>query len=214
MPSVRTASATTYTAIFSTRYLLTAKVSPANAGTIAAAPASADGYYSSGTSVQITATPAAGHAFSAFTGDLTGPANPQSLILSTPRSVTAAFVTPPKLSIGLKHSGTFKFGQIGITYTVIVSNTSSSATSGTVTVSETIPSGMTLVSMSGTGWTCAATSSTCTRGDSLAGGASYPAITVAVHIVADSGPPLINSVSVSGGGAPPATATDSTAVGF
>ncbi|MEO8372887.1 MAG: BACON domain-containing protein, partial [Candidatus Solibacter sp.] len=78
------------------------------------------------------------------------------------------------------------------------------------TVAENLPPGLVLISMSGTGWTCAANS--CTRADSLAGGASYPVISVNVSVAVNAGSPQVNSVSVSGGGSPPATATDSTAL--
>src|SRR5207244_1965377 len=73
---------------------------------------------------------------------------------------------------------------------------------------DTLPSGLTLVSMAGTGWACVTSTSTCTRSDALAGGASYPLIPVTVNVSATATSPQVNSVSVSGGGAPPATATD------
>jgi hypothetical protein len=75
---------------------------------------------------------------------------------------------------------------------------------------DTLPTGMTLVSMGGAGWNC--TSNTCTRLDVLAGGASYPAITVTVNV--DPAAPLqvTNQVSVSGGGSGGASATDPTSV--
>ena len=85
------ASPSTYTANFTTQYLLTSSASP-GAGTVAANPTAADGYYNSGTSVQLTALPASGCAFSNFTGDLTGGINPQTIVMSAPRSVTANFV--------------------------------------------------------------------------------------------------------------------------
>ena len=54
-------------------------------------------------------------------------------------------------------------------YTVTVTNAlGAGATSGTVTVTESLPSGLTLVSMAGVGWTCAGTC--CTRSDALSGG--------------------------------------------
>ncbi len=82
----------------------------------------------------------------------------------------------PALSITKTHSGTFTTGQSG-TYTVMVSNAASAGpTNGTVTVTENVPSGMTLVSMTGGGWNCSA--NTCTRSDILTGGISYGAITV------------------------------------
>src|SRR5205814_989034 len=72
-------------------------------------------------------------------------------------------------------------------------------------------SGLTLASMSGTGWTCAG-GNTCTRADSLAGGASYPAITAAVNVAANATSPQVNAVSVSGGNSATANASDSTAI--
>jgi uncharacterized repeat protein (TIGR01451 family) len=199
----------TYSANFTTQYLLTGNVSPPASGTLNAAPAS-DGYYNAGASIQLTAAPAAGHKFSAFSGDLTGSANPQSLVMSSAHSVTANFVPVPKLTLGFKHNGTFTDGEMGATYTVIVSNQSSTASSGPVTVSETLPAGMTLVSMAGTGWTCPSGGATCSRSDSLSVGAIYPAITVTVDVAANAKSPLVNAVSASGGGAATVTSTDTT----
>ena len=93
-----------------------------------------------------------------------------------------------------------------------VSNaTGAASTSGTVTVTEAAPTGLTLSSMSGTGWTCT-TLPVCTRADALAGGASYPAITVTVNVLANATSPQINSVSVSGGGSATASTTNSTTI--
>jgi len=200
-------AATTYTAAFSTQYLLTAGVSPSGYGAIAVSPGSTDGYYDSGTQVQITAAATPGHIFSGFSGDLTGTANPQTLSMPAPHSVTANFIVPPKFSLTVRHNSPFTKGEENATYTVTVSNTSSTATTGAVTVSETLSSGMTLVSMAGTGWTCASRS--CTRSDSLAGGSAYAAITVTVNLANNAGSPLVNSVTVSGGGAAAVTTTSS-----
>jgi len=86
--------------------------------------------------------------------------------------------------------------------------------SGGVTVTETAPDGLTLVSMAGTGWTCGTPNpaNVCTRGDSLAGGASYPAITVSVNVAADATSPQVNTAGVTGGGSAPANASDSTVI--
>jgi uncharacterized repeat protein (TIGR01451 family) len=117
----------------------------------------------------------------------------------------------PVLSIGSSHTGNFALGQIGATYTLIVSNASTAPPSnGTVTVTENLPSGLTLVSMSGTGWTCS--SNTCRRSDVLATGGAYPAITVTVNVATSATSPVVNSASVSGGGSSGATTTDSTIV--
>jgi hypothetical protein len=84
-------SAATYTANFTTQYLLTLTALPIGKGSLAASPAAADGYYANGVSVQITAAPGAGFAFTGFSGDLTGSTNPQSIAMSAPRSVTGSF---------------------------------------------------------------------------------------------------------------------------
>jgi subtilisin family serine protease len=86
-----TASPTTYTANFTTLYLLTMSAAPAGGGSLTTNPASSDGYYASGTSVQVTASANAGFQFANFSGDLTGSTNPQSVVMSAPRSVTAGF---------------------------------------------------------------------------------------------------------------------------
>jgi hypothetical protein len=76
-------------------------------------------------------------------------------------------------------------------------------TSGTVTVTETPPQGLTLVSMAGTGseWTCASGGNTCTTTKGLAAGSNYSTITVTVKVAANAPSSVINQVSVSGGGA-------------
>ena len=134
-----------------------------------------------------------------------------------PETVTATFATAlrrrPVLTITKSHAGDFAVGDTADTYTVTVSNTAGAGpTSGTVTVTDTIPSGLMLDSMAGTGWTCAADSNLCTRSDVLAAGASYPAITVTVDVSEDATSPQVNSVTVSGGGSASATATDPTVI--
>src|SRR5207253_1693170 len=97
---------------------------------------------------------------------------------------TIITTNPAVLSISKSHTGNFIQGQQNATYTVTVSNGSAAGpTSGTVTVTDTVPAGMTLVSMAGTGWTCPGTAANnCTRSDVLNGNASYPAITVTVNV--------------------------------
>ena len=114
------------------------------------------------------------------------------------------------LGISKTHSGNFTQGQTGATYTVTVSNTGAGAATGTVSVSESLPAGLSLVSMTGTGWTCS--NGGCQRGDSLAGGASYPAITVTVNVAFNAASPQVNQVSVAGPGIATASASDSTVI--
>ena len=120
--------------------------------------------------------------------------------------------TPPVLSIAKIHSGVFPPGQPNV-YTVTIANASGlGPTSGPVTVTETPPAGLTVVSMSGVGWTCASGSLACSRSDVAASGAGYPPITVAVNVASTASSPQVNAVTVSGGGSANATATDSTTV--
>ncbi len=127
--------------------------------------------------------------------------------------VAGVLPSPPSLSISKTNSYNFPQGQQSAAYTVTVSNASnSSPSSGTVTVTETVPSGLTLVSMAGPGWTCPASGTACSRSDALTGGATYPAITVAVNVSANATSPQVNMVSVSGGGSAVASATDSTTI--
>jgi len=120
---------------------------------------------------------------------------------------------PPVLSVVESNAAGFTQGQTGAVYTITVSNgAAAGSTLGTVTLTQTLPTGLTLVSMSGTGWTCSG--ATCTRGDALAPGASYPAVTVTVNVAANAATPLTAQVSVSGGGSATATGSDATAIEF
>ncbi len=123
---------------------------------------------------------------------------------------TTIVPSPPALTITKTHTGSFTQGQAGAAYTITASNNGTSSTSGMVTVTDTLPSGLTLVSMAGSGWTCAG--NICTRSDSLAAGAKYPSITATVNVKANAGSPQVNSVSVSGGGSATASASDSTTI--
>ena len=75
-----------------------------------------------------------------------------------------------------------------VTYTVTVSNVGSSPSSGTVTVTETPPAGLTITALSGAGWTCTVSTRTCTRSDALAPATSYPDITVTTSVGAGATP--------------------------
>jgi uncharacterized repeat protein (TIGR01451 family) len=119
----------------------------------------------------------------------------------------------PSLNVQKTHQGAFTQGQPGVAYTVTVSNGSSVApTSGSVSVAETVPAGLFLVSMAGSGWICPAGGITCARSDPLNAGATYPAITVAMNVAATAAPQVINRVTVSGGGSHSASASDPTAI--
>ncbi len=109
-------------------------------------------------------------------------------------------VPPPDLTIAKTHSGNFAKGQVGATFTITVSNVGSGPTSGTVSVVDNLPAGLTATAMSGTGWSCNLATLTCTRSDVLAAApAAYPPITVTVDVAANPPAQVINSADVSGG---------------
>ncbi len=123
----------------------------------------------------------------------------------------------PALSISKSHTGVFGPGQQGAQYTILVTNTGTAGVTLPVTVTDTLPSGETLVSMAGangSGWSCntQTTPPSCTNSNVLAPAASYGLITVTVNVAANATSPQVNSASVSGGGAEQATATDSTVI--
>ena len=117
-----------------------------------------------------------------------------------------------RLKIAKSHQGNFTQGQANATYTVTVTNQAiaTGPTNGKVTVTDTIPAGLTLVSMAGTGWTCAANS--CNRTDALGVTKSYPAITVTVNVSPTAPATVTNTVTASGGNSPAASASDPTTI--
>lgn len=128
--------------------------------------------------------------------------------------ITLTVQGTPKWSITKTHTGNFTAGQNNATYTVTVSNQTApsvGATSGVATLTENVPAGLTLVSMSGSNWMCPG-GNTCTRSDALLPGASYDPVTVTVNVAAGVSAPLTNQVTISGAGSVSATASDQTLI--
>jgi uncharacterized repeat protein (TIGR01451 family) len=121
-------------------------------------------------------------------------------------------MTRPQLSISKTHVGNFSQGQTGAQYTVVVGSNGPGSTSGTISVVDTPPPGLTITGMSGSGWTCTLNNLTCTTSAVLPANGTLPPITVAVNVSTNATSPLANSVTVSGGGATGATTTDSTII--
>jgi uncharacterized repeat protein (TIGR01451 family) len=103
------------------------------------------------------------------------------------------------LAISKTHSGNFTVGQNGV-YTLSVSNNGPNDETGTITVTDTLPAGLTYVSATGTGWTCGAIAQdvTCTHAGPLANGASLPDITLTVGVAAAAQPSVTNTATVAG----------------
>jgi fimbrial isopeptide formation D2 family protein/uncharacterized repeat protein (TIGR01451 family) len=115
---------------------------------------------------------------------------------STAEDVTA---TSSDLTVAKSHTGNFTQGQTGATYSITVTNSGNATTSGTVTVTDTLPTGLTATAISGAGWSCTLATLTCTRSTALAAGASYPVITVTVNVASNAAATVTNTVNVSGG---------------
>jgi uncharacterized repeat protein (TIGR01451 family) len=104
------------------------------------------------------------------------------------------------LAIGVTHTGSFAQGDTGDTYTIMVTNVGTAGSSSTVTVSDTLPAGLTATAIGGSGWTADLGTLSCTRSDLLPAGVAYPAITVTVNVASNALLSVTNIVAVSGGG--------------
>lgn len=110
-------------------------------------------------------------------------------------------VAPPDLTITKSHTGNFTQGQTGAQYTIEVHNYGIGSTDGTtVSVTDTLPPGLTATALAGPGWNCVLGTLTCTRADVLASGTNYPDITLSVNVAANAPASILNVAAVSGGG--------------
>jgi uncharacterized repeat protein (TIGR01451 family) len=127
-----------------------------------------------------------------------GGANNTNNTANDPTSITQV----ADLTIGVSHTGQFRQGDSADNYAITVNNVGSGPTSGQVTVTDTLPTGLTPTAANGTGWTTSISGQTvtATRSDALAGAASYPPLTVAVRVENNASPSVTNTVTVSGGG--------------
>jgi uncharacterized repeat protein (TIGR01451 family) len=84
-------------------------------------------------------------------------------------------------------------------YRLTVSNAGPQAATGPITITDTIPAGLTYTGFSGTGWTCvnAAPIVTCTHNGPIANGASLPQLTLNVSVAVAAAPSVTNTASVT-----------------
>ncbi|HLX23617.1 MAG TPA: hypothetical protein VKR38_09755 [Usitatibacter sp.] len=128
-------------------------------------------------------------------------------------SVNTTIITPD-LRLTKSHVGSFTVGVNGV-YTLTVDNTLGTApTSGLITVTDTLPTGLAFSSATGTTWTCGAVGQvvTCTSPAVIAAGAtSGNPITLTVSVASVAVPSVTNQASVSGGNEPPANNANNSA---
>jgi LPXTG-site transpeptidase (sortase) family protein len=107
------------------------------------------------------------------------------------------------MTVAKSHADPFVRGSTTATYTLTATNSGGGASVGVVTVTDTLPAGLTPTAAAGSGWTCPAPvgqTVTCTRADALAAGSSYPPIRVTVTVLLASPSAVTNVATVSGGG--------------
>jgi uncharacterized repeat protein (TIGR01451 family) len=121
------------------------------------------------------------------------------LVLLLAQVVSATSEPTVDLSVTKSHSGNFAAGANGV-YTLRVSNAAGQQREdNVVTVTDTLPAGLTFVSGTGTGWTCTAAAQvvTCTHPPFLDPGQSLPDITLTVAVGAAAIPAVTNNVQVT-----------------
>src|SRR5205085_511104 len=105
----------------------------------------------------------ANNAASSLTNSVTVSGGGELNTANNSASDATAITQVADLTVAKTHTGNFTQGQTGATYTITVSNAGPGPTSSTVTVVDTLPTGLTATAISGTGWTCTLATLICTR---------------------------------------------------
>jgi uncharacterized repeat protein (TIGR01451 family) len=127
-------------------------------------------------------------------------------------ALTAVSSLKPTLVTTVKHGGNFTQGQASASYTISILNMGTGASTGTVTVADTLPVGLTATAINGHGWECSVTAMSCSRFDALPPGVSFPPIGVTVSVDSNAVSPVTNQVNISGGGSPTTLVSDPTTI--
>lgn len=116
---------------------------------------------------------------------------------STPTPTSTPFPSATDLQLTKTTSSTFTVGGTGL-YFLAVANLGPAATAGSITIVDSLPTGLTFVSGSGSGWSCSASGQTvsCTTATSVAAGSST-GVTLSVAVGSAAYPTVTNSASVS-----------------
>jgi len=117
---------------------------------------------------------------------------------SDPTTITAAGV--PDLTITKSHSGNFTQGATG-SYSLTASNSGTGPTSGTMKITDTLPTGLTATALTGpAGWTCTLATVSCSSNSGTVLAASATAAFTLTVSVAQNAVSGTNNATVSGGG--------------
>ncbi len=134
------------------------------------------------------------------TGGAAGTIVTNASLTQTSGTLSGAQCTPD-MTVAKSHSGNFVRGSTA-SYILTASNISPyGPTSSTVTINDTLPTGIIPTTATGTGWTCSVASQTVSCVDStvLPAATSYPPITITAN-VSQSAPATVNNFAVVGGG--------------
>lgn len=109
-----------------------------------------------------------------------------------------AVVVAPDMAIQKSHNGNGVRGQ-NVTYSIVATNVGGAPTTGPTVVTDTLPAGLSLVSISGgVGWNCSGVPAiSCTFAGVIGAGSSPPAITVIAGVDANAPASVTNFVRVS-----------------
>lgn len=134
--------------------------------------------------------------FASWSASVTGHEGTENTITHT-ASASFGVGTPP-LALAVSHTGNFTAGLSG-SYSLLVSNNGAASLSGPTTITDTLPSGLSYASATGTGWTCSASGQTvtCSNSASIGGNASLPALTLDVTVGGSAPDSVSNTGSLS-----------------
>jgi uncharacterized repeat protein (TIGR01451 family) len=128
---------------------------------------------------------------------------------SSTDTMTVNAAPAPKIAITKSHSGNFAVGANGV-FTIAVSNTGNAATTGTITVTDTLPTGLTFISGTGTNWTCASVAPlvTCTNPGPIAAAGAAGNVTLTTAVALSAGASISNTATAATTGSANASSTD------
>ncbi|MEW6371676.1 MAG: DUF11 domain-containing protein [Pseudomonadota bacterium] len=121
----------------------------------------------------------------------------QDLVLLNAEILVVPTLPVSDLSIEMSRGGPLQVGQQA-SYTLVVSNNGPYTEAGPITVTDTLPNGMSFVSASGVNWTCSASGQvvTCTYSKALGPNLSAPPVTIIASVT--QGGTMTNTAQVTG----------------
>ena len=134
------------------------------------------------------------------------PATATATSTQTPTASDTPTQTPAgtaQLGLTKERSGPIVSGG-QLVYQITVGNDGTAATSGPIVMTDTLPTGLKLLSAKGSGWNCSASSPpssvACTYNASIPAKGVAPVIEVKVQVTAGARTPIVNQAQAAGGG--------------